>query len=175
MSLNKKAPKEAVAALAYFRTSSAADVGADRDIHKRQADAIQRFAVYAGFAVVDTFYDAAVSGADPLETWPGLAAMLDRIAGNGVRLILVETASRFALDLLVQKLVYARLRDLGITLIAADSPHSFVDDTPTSVLIPLCLFAIGLGWYMWPVPPDALALSAVAALFGSLLVVLLWE
>jgi len=48
---------------------------------------------------------------------------------------LVETASRFAHDIMVQEVGYVRLRELGITLIAVDSPNSFVDDTPTAVLI----------------------------------------
>jgi hypothetical protein len=44
------------------------------------------------------FYDAAVSGADALETRPGFTALLARIAGNGARTIIVETANRFALE-----------------------------------------------------------------------------
>jgi hypothetical protein len=50
----------------------------------------------AGYELVDEFYDAAVSGADPIDMRPGFAAMLERIEGNGVRTIIVETASRFA-------------------------------------------------------------------------------
>ena len=42
------------------------------------------------------FYDAAVSGADPIQDRPGFAALLDRIEGNGVRTVIVEDASRFA-------------------------------------------------------------------------------
>jgi hypothetical protein len=33
-----------------------------------------------------------VSGADPIESRPGIVAALARIAGNGVRTIIVETA-----------------------------------------------------------------------------------
>src|SRR6266699_6452350 len=51
------------------------------------------------------------------------------------RTIIVETANRFARDLMVQEVGFAMLRDLGITLIAADSPTSFLDDGPTSKLI----------------------------------------
>jgi DNA invertase Pin-like site-specific DNA recombinase len=54
--------------------------------------------------VTEWFYDAAVSGADPIETRPGFAALLDRIEGNGVRIVLVEDASRFARDLVTQVL-----------------------------------------------------------------------
>ena len=48
--------------------------------------------------------------------------MLERIAGNGVRTIIVETANRFARDLITQETGWRFLRDAGIALIAADSP-----------------------------------------------------
>ena len=57
--------KSRAPALAYLRTSSAANVGTDKDSEKRQRHAIQGFAKRAGFEIVDEFYDAAVSGADP--------------------------------------------------------------------------------------------------------------
>jgi DNA invertase Pin-like site-specific DNA recombinase len=44
-----------------------------------------------------------VSGADPVDTRPGFAAMLERSEGNGVRTIIVETVNRFARDLMVQE------------------------------------------------------------------------
>jgi DNA invertase Pin-like site-specific DNA recombinase len=59
-----------------------------------------------------------------------------------VRTIIVETANRFARDLMVQEVGFAMLRDLGITLIAADSPASFLDDGPTSKLIRRILGAV---------------------------------
>jgi hypothetical protein len=60
--------------------------------------------------------------------------MLAYIASNGARIIIVETASRFARDLMVQEVGFAKLQALGIKLVAADSPQSFLDDTPTSKL-----------------------------------------
>jgi DNA invertase Pin-like site-specific DNA recombinase len=68
--------------------------------------------------------------------------MLERIESNGVRTIIVETANRFARDLMVQEVGYARLQDRGITLIAADSPNAFEDDTPTAKLVRQVLGAI---------------------------------
>jgi DNA invertase Pin-like site-specific DNA recombinase len=47
---------------------------------------------------------------------PGFAAMLERIEGNGVRTVIVETASRFARDLMVQEVGHAKLRERGIDL-----------------------------------------------------------
>jgi DNA invertase Pin-like site-specific DNA recombinase len=87
--------KKRVEAVAYLRTSSATNVGADKDSDKRQREAIQAFAKSAGFIIVDEFYDAAVSGADEVQARPGFAAMLERIRGNGVRTIIIETANRF--------------------------------------------------------------------------------
>ena len=45
--------------------------------------------------------EKAVSRADPVDERPGFAAMLRRVAGNGVRTIIVETANGFAPDLIV--------------------------------------------------------------------------
>ena len=42
----------------------------------------------------------------------------------------------------MQEVGFAMLRDLGITLIAADSPTSFLDDGPTSKLIRQILGAV---------------------------------
>ena len=137
-----KRTRKAIPAVAYLRTSSAANVGADKDSERRQRDAIQGFAKRAGYELVEEFYDAAVSGADAIDARAGFAAMLKRIEGNGVRTIIVETASRFARDLMVQEVGYAMLKERGIELIASDSPQSFIDDTPTAKLIRQVLGAI---------------------------------
>jgi DNA invertase Pin-like site-specific DNA recombinase len=129
-------------AIGYIRTSSATNVGEGKDSDRRQRVAIERFAKRAGYDVVDWFDDAAVSGADPIDMRPGFSAALACIAGNGARTIIVETANRFARDLMVQEVGFAMLRDLGITLIAADSPSSFLDDGPTSKLIRQILGAV---------------------------------
>jgi DNA invertase Pin-like site-specific DNA recombinase len=129
-------------AVAYLRTSSAANVGADKDSEKRQRVAIDAFAKAVGFEIVDSYYDEAVSGADHVAARPGFAAMMERIASNGVRTIIVETANRFARDLIVQETGYAMLKERGVDLIAADKPDAFLDDTPTANLIRQVLGAV---------------------------------
>lgn len=131
-----------VEAIAYLRTSSAANVGADKDSDRRQRTAIESFAKANGYELAGEFYDAAVSGADPIAERPGFAAMLDRIAGNGIRTILVESPDRFARDLAVQLAGHDHLRGLGIALIPASSPDFFIEDTPTAVLVRQVLGAI---------------------------------
>jgi DNA invertase Pin-like site-specific DNA recombinase len=129
-------------AIAYYRTSSAANVGEDKDSQTRQRLAVEAFAKRAGYEIVAEFNDAAVSGADALDARAGFADALKQIASNGVRTIIVETASRFARDLIVAETGFRRLRDAGITLIAADAPNSFLDDTPTSAFIRQVLAAV---------------------------------
>jgi DNA invertase Pin-like site-specific DNA recombinase len=128
-------------AIAYLRTSSA-NLGEDKDSQPRQRAAIKAFAKRAGYEVVGEFADEGVSGADPVDQRPGLTAALAYIAGNGARTIIVENASRFARDLITQQTGWRFLRELGIDLIAADSPGSFLDDTPTAVLIRQVLGAV---------------------------------
>src|SRR6516225_6060363 len=106
-----------VSAVGYMRTSSATNVGADKDSEKRQRVAIERFAKASGFALVDWFYDPAVSGADPIESRPGFSALLDRIEDNGVKTVIVEDASRFARDLITQELGILALIGRGMTVI----------------------------------------------------------
>jgi DNA invertase Pin-like site-specific DNA recombinase len=126
---NPMARKELIKAVAYFRTSSMTNVGEDTDTLKRQRSAVEGFA-----KLVAEYSDDGVKGADPVDTRPGFAAMLQRVASNGVRTVIVETASRFARDLIMQETGWRFLRDAGITLIAADSPDAFLDDTPTAVM-----------------------------------------
>jgi DNA invertase Pin-like site-specific DNA recombinase len=134
--------KELAKAVAYFRTSSMTNVGDDKDTLKRQREAVTAFAKNAGYQIIEEYTDDGVKGADAVDGRPGFAAMLQHIAGNGVRTVIVETANRFARDLIVQETGWRFLQGLGVTLIAADSPDSFLDDTPTAVLIRQVLGAV---------------------------------
>ncbi len=107
----------------------------DKDSLGRQERAVREFAARNDIEIVDEYYDAAVSGADPIPSRDGFSRMLQRIMSNGVRTILVETANRFARDLMVQETGWRMLQDLGVELIAVDSPGAFVEDTPTAILI----------------------------------------
>jgi len=135
-------PRKELAAVAYLRTSSSANVGTDKDSSKRQCAAIASFARANGYEVVDEYYDAPVSGADPIDKRPGFKAMLDRIAGDGVRVILVESPDRFARDLAVQLAGHSYLKSLGVELVPTTAPDFFTTDTPTAVLVRQVLGAI---------------------------------
>ena len=127
--------KTKMRAVAYLRTSSAANTGEDKDSAKRQRAAIAAYARTAGVEIVEEYYDEAISGADHVDTRPGFRTMLERLLSNGVRTIVVETANRFARDLMVQEIGFAMLQERGVALIAADKPDAFLDDTPTARMI----------------------------------------
>jgi hypothetical protein len=63
----------------------AAKVGQDKDSEKRQRSAVERYAKRNGCVIAASFYDAAISGADPVDARPGFADMLRMIAGNGAK------------------------------------------------------------------------------------------
>ena len=92
--------------------------------------------------VVEEFRDPAVSGADPLDQREGFTRLLAWCAESGVRTIIVENASRFARDLIVQETGHALLKAQGFALIAADDPDAFTADTPTARMVRQILGAV---------------------------------
>jgi DNA invertase Pin-like site-specific DNA recombinase len=127
--------KGLIKAVAYLRTSSKTNVGEDKDSDKRQRAAIVAYARAAGYEIVDTFYDIAVKGADPVDARPEFARMLAALLANGARTIIVESPDRFARDLIQQLLGHDMLKAKGVALIAASAPQHFTEDTPTATLV----------------------------------------
>jgi DNA invertase Pin-like site-specific DNA recombinase len=106
--------------------------------------AINAYARVALFEIVlPPYYDAAVSGADPIDARPGFRALLAHLAEHpDVRTILVENASRFARDLAVQLTGHSLLKQRGIELIPVDAPNHFIDETPTATMVRQILGAV---------------------------------
>ena len=129
-------------AVAYLRTSSAANVGPDKDSATRQRLAVAEWADQNRVEIVQEFYDAAVSGADRLGDRPGFSELLRWTKAEAVTMVLVENASRFARDLIVQETGHEMLKGLGIELVAVDDPDAFTGDTPTANLIRQVLGAV---------------------------------
>lgn len=127
------APKTRTAALAYLRTSSAANTDGDSAV--RQRAAIRAYAKRAGLELVGDYYDAAVSGADHVETRPGFAEMLAHIDGNGVRLVVVEDISRFGRTVAVQELGLTLMARRGVRVVAANGDELTDTDDEARVMI----------------------------------------
>jgi DNA invertase Pin-like site-specific DNA recombinase len=72
----------------------------------------------------------------------GFTRLLALAQESDVRCTVVENASRFARDLIVQETGYALLTRQGYTLIAADDPDAFTADTPTARMVRQILGAV---------------------------------
>ena len=112
-------------ALAYLRTSSASNV--DGDSAYRQNDAVMAFAKDKGLNVTVCYWDAAVSGADPIQTRAGFIDMLAYAKDHGCTTVIVENPTRFARDYLVQGNGLALMAAKGLTVLDASTGQDMTD------------------------------------------------
>lgn len=131
-----------VRAVSYLRTSSATNVGPDKDSDKRQRAAVEGFAASTGYVIEREFYDAAVSGADPVTERPGFSDLLEYCAAKDIHSIIIESPDRFARDTMVGLLGYEMLKKSGIELIPTTAPTYFSDPHETAELIRTILTAV---------------------------------
>jgi DNA invertase Pin-like site-specific DNA recombinase len=128
-------------AIAYLRVSGRGQI--DGDGFDRQRDAIRRFAKTNAFDLVEEFRDEGVSGTRDLENRPGLAALLDRVESNGVKVVIVERADRLARDLMVAEVIVDELTKAGARVLTADGADlTTADNDPTRTLIRQVLGAV---------------------------------
>ena len=123
-------PRIAIRALAYYRTSSAANLHGDS--LERQQIAVRRYAAEHGIEIAAEHYDAAVSGNTPVESRRGFCNMLQQIDGSDIRLILIEDASRFARSMIVQELGIVLVGQRGVRVIAASGGHDLTETNDPS-------------------------------------------
>jgi DNA invertase Pin-like site-specific DNA recombinase len=136
------AKKSTIKAVSYLRVSGAGQI--DGDGFTRQRASIAKRAKSLGMVIVDEYEDAGVSGTNEMDDRPGLSALLDRIDSNGVRVVLVENASRLARDLMVQEIILQELRKRGVQVIEADGGNDLTvgSNDPTATLIRQVLGAV---------------------------------
>jgi DNA invertase Pin-like site-specific DNA recombinase len=129
-------------AVAYLRVSGQGQI--DGDGFDRQTDAIRAYARKARLRIADEdwFRDAGVSGTRELENRPALAALLDRVESNGVRIVIVERADRLARDLMVSEIILSKFREAGVKVFSADGVELTADDDPARGLIRQVLAAV---------------------------------
>ena len=108
-----------IKAVAYFRTSSAANVGEGKDTLPRQRDAVEAYAASAGITLVRSFYDAGISGDTVLEQRPDYAEMLLFMEREDINTILVESADRWSRSVMVQELGVLLMQRVGVTVLTA--------------------------------------------------------
>lgn len=102
-------------AVSYLRVSGKGQVSGDG--FPRQRAAVKRYAKRARLDLVAEYRDEGVSGTNELTDRPGLAALLDHLESNGVRVVIVERADRLARDLIVSEIILSQLRDRGVQVL----------------------------------------------------------
>lgn len=133
-------------AVAYYRTSSKSGVGDDKDSETRQKAVVMRHADSNGIEIVKEFYDAGVQGADHLVDRKGFNALMDFVADNGIKVILIETVNRLARDVLVQLTGYKHLKKHDVTLVPVDDPKHFenIADNPMAEAIMIIMATLSM-------------------------------
>jgi site-specific DNA recombinase len=128
-------------AVTYLRVSSAGQV--DGDGFPRQRETCSTYAATHGIEIVGEFRDEACSGCTDADAREGFGAMIERISGNGVTVVLVERADRLARDLIVSETLLATVRKLGVRVIEACSGIDLTDASdPSRILIRQVLGAV---------------------------------
>jgi DNA invertase Pin-like site-specific DNA recombinase len=119
-------------AFAYLRVSGKGQV--EGDGFERQLRAIKAYAAAHGIRIVQVFEERGVSGKTDLENRPALMAMLEALAANGTRMVLIEKLDRLARDLMVQETIIGDFRKRGFQLVSVMEPDLLEDD-PTRKLM----------------------------------------
>lgn len=119
-------------AFAYLRVSGKGQVQGDG--FPRQLAAVKHYAATNGIKLMHVFREEGVCGATELENRPALLTMLEALAANGTKLVLIEKLDRLARDLMVQETIIGDLRKRGFELISVSEPDLLQND-PTRVLM----------------------------------------
>tara|TARA_B100000131_G_scaffold189499_1_gene182365 strand:- start:1774 stop:2454 length:681 start_codon:yes stop_codon:yes gene_type:complete len=120
--------------VSYYRTSSQANVGDDKDSKKRQEASCDLYAKRNRCSVVNTFYDAGVSGSTSALDRPEFKRMIGWCEDNDVRAILVEDVKRYARDIVMQETTYRTLASMGYEIISATGDVKFDDDIQSTLM-----------------------------------------
>lgn len=119
-------------AYGYLRVSGLGQV--DGDGFTRQLQAIKKYADAKGLQVTKVFREEGVSGKTELEGRAALKEMLEALASNGAKTVIIERLDRLARDLMVQENIIADLRKRGFDLISVAEPDLCSND-PSRVLM----------------------------------------
>lgn len=121
-------------AFAYYRVSGIGQK--DGDGFTRQQSAVSAFAATIGAEVKREFRDCFTGSKDGLDR-PDLNELLLAIETNGVRLVLVENATRLARDLMVGEIILQEFKKLGVKVVSVDGGVDLTvgNNDPTAKLI----------------------------------------
>lgn len=129
-------------AYSYLRVSGLGQVRGDG--YPRQRESINRYAKANGITIVHEYRDGGVCGESELADRNALAALLDAVETDGVRMVIVERADRLARDLMVGEVILSQFRNAGVGVWSAEGGVDLTvsDNDPTKRLIRQILGAV---------------------------------
>jgi DNA invertase Pin-like site-specific DNA recombinase len=129
-------------AFSYLRTSGKGQIG--NDGFPRQRETVARYAKTHKIEIAQEFSDEAVSGTTDAMDRNGLTDLFVALKANGVRLVLVENATRLARDLMISEIILGEFRKIGVRVISADGGIDLTlgNDDPSGKLIRQILGAV---------------------------------
>ena len=110
----------------YLRVSGKSQIEGDGFV--RQEAAIRAYAKAHDIKLVKVFKEEGVSGTKDLADRPAFVAMMEALHSNGVKLVLVESLSRLARDLMIQESILHDLKRHGFQLVSVAEPDLCGDD-----------------------------------------------
>jgi len=129
-------------AFSYLRVSGKGQISGDG--FPRQRFRVQQYARSHRIEIVEEFRDEGVSGTKEALDRPGLTDLFVTLKANGVRVVIVENATRIARDLMVSEIILAEFRKLGVKVVSADGGVDLTlgNDDPTGKLVRQILAAV---------------------------------
>lgn len=121
-------------AVSYYRTSSMKNVGEDKDSLKRQKTSCETYSKTHNIDVLNTFYDAGVSGKVSAMERPEFKRMITWCDENNIHTILIEKADRFSRDVIEGEMAFKSLHDMGFDIISASGDVKFDNDIHSSLI-----------------------------------------
>jgi len=124
-----------IKAVSYIRVSGQGQVTGDGPTRQRRA--IARYAKAHGLVIDEEFADLGVSGSTEFADRPGLAALLDRVESNGVKVVVVEGADRLARSVMASEVIIRQFSQVGVQVITAEGGVDLTGDAeePTRKLV----------------------------------------
>jgi len=113
-------------AFGYLRVSGKGQI--EGDGFDRQEAAIRAYAKSQGVKIVKIFRELGVSGTKDIANRPAFISMMEALHADGVKLVLVESLSRLARDLMVQESILHDLKRHGFDLVSVSEPDLCSDD-----------------------------------------------
>lgn len=130
-------------AFSYLRVSSRNQI--DGDGFDRQREKIRKWAAANNVSLKEEFREEGISGTNELDGRPAMVELLGALAANGVRIVIVERADRFARDLVASELLLREFSRLGVKVIEAEGGNDLSagdDANPTAKLVRQILGAV---------------------------------